>query len=225
MNDIASTLGGHVLADRIASFHQQLAAQAPAAVLETLGREIAGIIASKASAAAPRVGDTAPDFTLPDARGGEVSLARLRARGPVVVTFYRGQWCPYCDLQLRAYQEVLPQLGALGASLVAISPQTPQESLSTSEKRELAFAVLSDRGNEIARRYGLVFRVPDGLDAIHRGFGIDLERSNGDATNELPVPGTFVVNREGRVAFAFVNADYRVRLEPAELLQRVQRLT
>jgi len=117
---------------------------------------------------------------------------------------------------------VLPQIHALGASLVAVSPQTPDESLATAEKKDLAFAVLSDAGNAVARQYGLVFDVPIRLDAIHKAFAIDLARSNGDTSNELPVPGTFIVGRSGRIAFAFVDGDYRVRLEPAELLRQLE---
>src|SRR5438874_389404 len=147
-------------------------------------------------------GGTAPSFTLPDAQGKQVSLDSLLKEGRVVIAFYRGQWCPYCDLQLRAYQEVLPRIKALGANLVAISPQTPDESLSTAEKRKLEFRVLSDAGNKVARGYGLVWKVPAGLDAIQKGFGVNLTKSDGDASNELPVPGTFVLGADGRIALS-----------------------
>lgn len=214
-----------VLADRIAAFDAELARQAPASLLEAVPAAIAEIVSAEAGGNAPRAGAVAPPFTLPDARGGEVSLHDQLERGPVVLAFYRGEWCPYCDLVLRAYQEVLPRIRALGASLIAISPQTPDESLTTAEKKNLAFSVLSDVGNTVARKYGLVFAVSSELDAIHKSFGIDLARSNGDASNELPVPATFIIGKDGRVAFAFVNADYRVRLEPAELLRQLETVT
>lgn len=201
-----------LLADRIAAFHDALAKQAPAELIGTIVAEIDGLVRDGAGASALAVGTQAPLFSLPDARGGDVSLARLTAEGPVVLVFYRGGWCPYCDLQLRAYQEVLPQIRAVGAQMVAVSPQTPDETLTTAEKKELAFPVLSDAGNAVARRFGLVFRVPPGLDAVHRGFGIDRARSNGDASNELPVPAVFVIGRDGRVVFRHVDADYRGRL-------------
>ena len=210
------------LADRIAAFDAELAKQVPATVLEGLRATIAEIAAGDAGRAVPRVGAVAPPFDLPDARGGRVSLREQLERGPVVLTFYRGEWCPYCDLTLRAYQEILPQLRALGASFVAISPQTPDASLSTLEKKQLAFAVLSDTGNNVARQYGLVFEIPAALDAIHQAFGIDLTTSNGDTSNELPVPGTFIIDKEGRIAFVFVDGDYRVRLEPAELVRQLE---
>lgn len=211
-----------MLGDRIAAFHVEMAKQAPAEIVKTIVGEIEGIVRTGVGSKAPRTGDSAPTFTLKDHRGGDVSLQKLLGEGPVVLAFYRGQWCPYCDIQLRAYQEVLPQIRALGANLVAISPQTPDESLSTAEKRNLAFSVLSDVGNKVARSYGLVFKVPAGLDGVHKAFGIDLAKSNGDPSNELPVPGVFVIGRDGRIAFSYVNADYRERLEPAELLRRLE---
>jgi peroxiredoxin len=211
-----------VLTERIAAFDAELAKQAPPVVLQAVQTAIAEIVGNEAGGGALRTGTLAPPFDLPDARGAQVSLHDLLASGPVVLTFYRGAWCPYCDLTLRAYQQVLPQIRALGANLVAVSPQMPDASLATAEKKNLAFAVLSDAGNTLARQYGLVFEVSIRLDAIHKAFAIDLARSNGDTSNELPVPGTFIVGKDGRIAFAFVDADYRVRLEPAELLRQLE---
>jgi peroxiredoxin len=211
------------LGDRVAAFQADLVKQAPDAA-RVFDEEIQALVRGRIGSGAPHVGDRAPTFTLPDARGGEVALERLLRDGPVALVFYRGQWCPYCDLALRAYQEVLPQIRALRATLVAVSPQVPDESLSTAEKRGLAFPVLSDHGNGVARRYGLVFMVSEALDRLHRTFGIDLARSNGDASNELPVPGVFVVARDQRIGFAYVEADYRQRLEPAELLRQLERV-
>lgn len=217
----ASSINERALADSIAAFDTELAEKISATAHTAVGAAIAGIVAGGAGHAALRVGAVAPPFSLPDARGGHLSLHEQLERGPVVLTFYRGGWCPYCDLTLRAYQHALPQIRALGADLVAVSPQTPDGSLSTAETKQLGFAVLSDAGNTVARQYGLVFAVPSALDAIHKGFGIDLAKANGDDANELPVPGTFIVDRDGRIALAFVDADYRVRLEPAELLRQL----
>lgn len=213
-----------LLESRVAAFHAELMTKVPLEVVHTIDGEISAIVRSGAGANAPRVGDVPPAFELPDARGGMLSLAAALKTGHAVVTFYRGQWCPYCDLQLRSYQQILPELRALGTTLIAISPQTPDESLSTAEKRNLEFAVLSDANNRVARAYGLVFELSRALDSVQKGFGVDLQRSNGDASGELPVPGTFIVSREGRVVFRYVNADYRQRLEPAELLRQLQTL-
>jgi peroxiredoxin len=188
--------------------------------VNTINQEIAKINAPRAL----RAGDRAPGFTLPDARGGELSLEAVLKEGPAVIAFYRGQWCPYCDLQLRAYEEALGEIRALGARLIAISPQTEDESAATRDKRGLAFAVLSDRGNAVARSYGVAFGVSPGMDAVHKGFGVDLAKANGDTSNELPVPGVFIVAKDGRIAFAHVDPDFRRRVEPAEIVRQLERL-
>src|SRR5207248_6937010 len=145
------------LADQIVALNDDLARQLPAEVLATFGREIEALARSGIAASGLREGTLAPDFTLPDVHGRAVTLSALLQLGPVVLTFYRGEWCPYCNLQLRAYEAILSQIRALGASLVAVSPQTPDHSLATMEKKGLTFPVLSDAGNEVARRYGLVY--------------------------------------------------------------------
>ena len=167
---------------------------------------------------AKAVGDAAPDFELPDARGGSVTLAGLRSAGPVVLVFYRGAWCPYCNLQLRAFQAALADLRAAGATLVAISPQTPDSSLALAEQAELAFPVLSDVGNGVARRYGLVFALGADDRELHSGVGIDLGAFNGDDSWELPAPAVFVVDAGGIIRYASVAGDYRWRVGPDEVL-------
>lgn len=215
------TTSDHLLREAIALFNAGFAQSSPE-LAKTIDKEIREIIRSGAGSNAPRPGDFAPPFTLPDAQGGQVALHDLLARGALVVVFYRGEWCPYCNLALRAMQQVLRQIQALGANLVAISPQTPDESLTTAEKKGLSFAVLSDAGNRVARSYGLVFKLSHTLDAIQQSFSIDLARSNGNASKELPVPGTFVVGRDGRIVSSFVDADYRLRVEPAEILRQLE---
>jgi peroxiredoxin len=224
MSSTTGPVADHLLGGRIAEFNAALAKQAPVEVVKALVSEIDGVVRSGAGAKAPFAGDKAPPFKLPDALGHQVSLDSLLNEGRVVISFYRGQWCPYCDLQLRAYQEILPQIRALGANLVAISPQTPDESLSTAAKRKLEFRVLSDSGNRVARAYGLVWKVPPGLEAIQRGFGVDLAASNGDTSNELPVPGTFVLGADGRIVLGYANADWRQRLEPAEIIRALENI-
>jgi peroxiredoxin len=212
------------LKDAIAAFQQQMAAHAPPEVLAKIAPELEALARSSYGSASPKVGSKAPEFSLPDARGGEARLADLLARGPVVVTFYRGGWCPFCNLQLRAYQAALPEMVALGATLVAISPQTPDNSLSTAEKAGLAFPVLSDAHNAAARAYGLVFKLSDGLQALQKMFGNEPPKFNGDDSWELPVPGTFVLDRSGVVRLAFVDPDYTKRLEPSAILAALRSL-
>jgi peroxiredoxin len=168
--------------------------------------------------------DEAPDFELPDVKGKTLRLSRLLQAGPVVLTFYRGGWCPYCNLQLRSYQSALPEMEALGARLVAISPQLPDASLSTAEKNELRFDVLSDVGNDVARSYGLVFTLADELRDVMKSKGKALTDINGDDNWELPVPATYVIGRNGKVALAYVDVDYRNRLETEEIVASLKRL-
>lgn len=166
-------------------------------------------------------GDTAPNFTLPKHDGTTWQLSDALKHGPVVLSFYRGGWCPYCNLELRALQSHLPELASAGASLVAVSPQTPDASLSTQEKNELTFGVLSDQGNTVAEQFGLVFELPEELRPIYESFGIDLPASNGDSSFSLPVPATYVIGTDAVVRYAFINVDYRTRAEPSEILQQL----
>lgn len=167
---------------------------------------------------AVQAGETAPGFTLPNARGEAVSLSGLLAKGPVVLTFYRGGWCPYCNLQLRAYQRVLPDIAALGAQLVAVSPEAPDHTLSTAEKNELAFEVLSDVDGDVGHDWRLVYELSDELRGLYAANGMDLARINANGRWELPLPATYVIAPGGRVQLAFVDPEYRRRLEPADIL-------
>lgn len=171
-----------------------------------------------------RVGDLAPDFSLPDATGKTVTLSEELGKGPVILDFYRGGWCPYCNLELRAYQRLLPDIQNAGARLIAISPQTPDSSLSTKEKDELEFAVLSDKDGKVANQYQLVFKLQDYLIELYRQSGIDLEARNGNEKWELPKPATFVLDQKGTVAFAHVSSDYKVRTDPTEVIKIVKSL-
>jgi peroxiredoxin len=184
-------------------------------VMDRAGRELAD--SGQATRALP-VGATAPDFTLPTATGGSVRLGDLLAAGPVVLAFYRGAWCPYCNIALRALQQHHDQITALGARLVAISPQVPDESLSLADKHTLAFDVLSDVGSHVARQYGLAFDLPDDLAAVYDKLGFDLQRVNGGHPRTLPLPATYVIAPDGPIAWSFVNTDYTRRAEPADIL-------
>lgn len=167
-------------------------------------------------------GQQAPDFELPDTDGLPVRLSALVARGPAVVTFFRGGWCPYCSLQLSAYAAMLPGLAALGAGLLAVSPQLPQLSRPLAVRH--AFRVLSDAGSRVGRDYGLVYQLSQALQDVHANSGVVLPDINGDADWQLPVPATFVIEPSGRVALSYVDVDYRSRLDTAEILAAIRSL-
>lgn len=169
--------------------------------------------------AAIAIGQRAPDFELPDARGEAVSLSGLRAKGPVVVTFYRGSWCPYCNLQLRALQARLTDIRALGADLVAISPQKPDESLTQTERDALEFTVLSDQDARVAAQYGVAWEVPKLiLEHMRKDRNLDLAEINNGNGSVLPIPATFVLGPDGVVAWRYVDVDYRTRAEPEDVV-------
>jgi peroxiredoxin len=169
------------------------------------------------------VGVAAPDFTLPDAHGNPVTLSRRREDGPVVLSFYRGDWCPICNVQLRVLQRHLPDIEALGASLLAVSPQAPDRSMSFAEKLELGFDVLSDLDQEVAAAYLIRFPLGQSLREIYEQF-LPLPDMNADRSWNLPVPATFVVDRHGVIRARHVDADYRHRMEPEEILAALREL-
>ena len=173
----------------------------------------------------PKVGDAAPDFTLPSATGGSLRLRDQLARGPIILAFYRGGWCPYCNLQLRAYQREMTRIRELNGSLLAISPQTPDNSLDTAQKNTLAFDVVSDVGSHVAKAYGLAFQMPDELQCIYESRNINLPKFNGGDDWTLPIPATFLVNREGRIVLSHVDVDYRTRLDPEDVIAALQLLS
>lgn len=206
------------LEQQLAAFKAEFARTVPAARVALYEAKIEELRARFALEAAVGVGDESPDFVLPDIHGERVSLVDLLRRGPVIVSFYRGGWCPYCNIQLRAYQAVLPQITALGARLVAISPQRPDGSLSTAEANALTFDVLSDVGNHAARRFGLVYALPEELRQALRSNNKALPAINGDESWELPVPATYVIAPDRQIALAHIDVDYRKRLEPEAIL-------
>jgi peroxiredoxin len=190
---------------------------APAGLAQTFADGIQAVRETGLTETALGVGDTIPVFILRDHHGRRVNSSSILRRGPLVLTWYRGAWCPYCNIHLRAYQEMLPEIKARGAELVAISPQTPDHSSSTAEKLDLEFIVLSDPGNRIARRFGIVYALPPAVRAVYEQK-IGLAQYNGDDAYELPLAATYVVDSDGVIRYAFLDADYHKRAEPAAVL-------
>jgi peroxiredoxin len=167
-------------------------------------------------------GAQAPEFELADGDGKVFRSAAALARGRLVISFYRGRWCPYCVAELESLRDVLPEIEAAGASLVAISPQTQKQTYFTADQHELHFTVLSDPGNAVARQFGLVYRLPQELERLYRTIFINLPLANGDQSWELPLPASYILDRDGTVLYAFADADHMRRAEPAELVERLR---
>ncbi len=204
---------------------QEFLAKVPADVAGKLDAGVERLMGSGLAEGAFGVGRKVPDVTMPNAMGQPVSLYEKLKDGPVVLTFYRGSWCSFCDLQLRAYGAMVPVLKEMGVQLIAVSPEqlpeAPDESLSIKQKAALGFEVLSDYHNQTARRLGLVYQVDEELREIYRGFGFDLEKINQDTSWSLPLTGTFVIDESGEIVWSYVNADYRKRAEPSDIVDAV----
>ena len=197
----------------------------PKRALKIMDAATAELLNNSVASHALQPGDIAPDFILPDTDGRAVRLYTELARGPVVMVFYRGGWCPYCKIHLRGFQKSLPKLKAAGAQVVAISPQLPDQSLTTQEKDKLAFPVLSDVGLNTARAFGVAFELPKTLLDLYADFGHPLENFNGvEGGEELPLAATFVIRADRTIAYAHVEADYTRRSEPLEVLNLVREL-
>ncbi|OAH10366.1 peroxiredoxin-like family protein [Streptomyces jeddahensis] len=206
------------------TFFEARQQQIPAEIREIMRRAGQELADSGQVDRALTVGAEAPRFSLPSATGQTLALGDLLADGPVVLTFYRGAWCPYCNIALRSLQQHHDAITARGARLVAVSPQIPDESLSLVEKHDLAFDVLSDLGSETAKQYGLAFDLPDDLAAVYDKLGFELQRVNDGHPRTLPLPATYVIDRDGTIRWAFVNTDYTTRAEPADILAALDAL-
>lgn len=197
----------------------------PAAVHEPMRRATAELIQSGIARDALGVGDLAPVFELPNADGQPILSVDALARGPLVLTFYRGFWCPYCNLELESLEAALPAITERGATLVAISPQTTANSRRAIREKGLSFDILSDFGNQVAAYFGLRFRLPDYLIELYRdGFSNDLTATNGEPSWTLPMPARFIIDTTGVIAYAEVSPDYTKRPDPSELLPILDQL-
>lgn len=200
-------------------FRTEFLASLPKDIAEVIEVDVERHIAAGLEEQAIQVGDYIPSFELRNAVGETVDTDELLAEGPMVISFYRGSWCPYCNIQLKAYQDILPEIKELGAQLVAISPADPDDSVSLIEKHQLEYEVLSDSNNDVARKFGLAFKLGDDLMGAYKKLGLDLEDFYGKENLELPMPGTFIVNSDGLVLEAQVNYDFTKRMDPEKILE------
>jgi peroxiredoxin len=197
----------------------------PHSVIETMHRATAELIASGAASRAKKAGDIAPSFSLKDPEGNVVSSNELLKKGPLVVSFYRGVWCPYCNMELQALEAAKPQFDKYGASLVAISPQTAPNSRKSMRQNKLSFPILSDVKGKVGAAFGLRFELPEYLVELYRGLKNDLPAFNDDPNWTLPMPARYVIGQDGTILYSEVNPDYTHRPEPEDMIPVLQRAT
>ncbi len=210
------------LREILAERKEEIARYVPADVQAVHARAVAGLKAQGLAACALKVGDKSPSFELPDHNGQLVSSADLLAKGRLVLCFIRGRWCPFCVGQMEAMSSIAAEIEAAGASLVAVSPQTEKQAFFMNDQHKLAFPLLVDTHNQLARQFGLVYRVPEEQQGLYRSTFVNLPFANGDSSWELPIPATFVIDRDGTFLFASANEDYTERPEPLEILLVVE---
>ncbi len=201
-----------------------VAREASTGVLQVLQHFTEEVKSKDYPARSLQVGDVAEDFVLQDTRGQLVSLYALLSAGPVVLSFYRGGWCPYCHTTLRALRYALAEIELSGAQLLAISPEKPENMQRTIDKNKLDFRMLSDVNSQVARAFGIALTLPDYMTAFYRSFGLNLSRYNADVTARLPLPATYIIDTQYTVRYAFVDASYTQRAEPEEIIETLQSL-
>ncbi|HHC78977.1 MAG TPA: AhpC/TSA family protein [Flavobacteriia bacterium] len=210
------------LKKELSDFAQQMSQQAPSEILQTMGEEIGKLSQSNIVENALSKGAKAPDFTLENSDGKQVSLSGLLEKGNVVLSFNRGNWCPFCNLEFKALQESISEIKNAGANLVVISPQLPIFSRELKQKNGFEYDILYDKGNEVAKQFRIAFALPEPLRPIHDAFGMDIPAHNGDTGFELPLAATYVIHKNGTIAYAYLNANWMERAEPEEFLVALQ---
>lgn len=213
------------LATVLSNAHQQLRGSLDTGTLALFDQSIAELANSEITDQSLQVGDQVANFALSNIADHTIELYQLLAQGSVVVSFFRGTWCPFCNLELQGLEQAFPAIQSLGATLIAISPQKQRYSLATVEKHQLTFDILNDRGNQVARQFGIVYQLPEYLRPVFEQGGFPLPRYNGDESFELPIPATFVVDQEGKITYAFASPDYTQRADPIEVVTTLRKAT
>ncbi len=207
---------------QIDAYNVQKEAKLPGDVLALMAQTNEELIAQHIKNNALQVGAKVSNFSLNNHSAEQVELADLLNNGPVIISFYRGNWCPYCNLELKALNDHLSEFKTHNAQLIAISPQLPDETLSSAQKNALEFDVLSDINNKVAEQFGLLFTLDERIVALYSQFGIDFEKYYGNKSYTLPLPATYVINQKGIITYAFLNEDYTLRAEPTDVLAALE---
>lgn len=209
----------NVLAKQIEQLNQELSSQLPQEIMEAFGKSIDDLKTKGIDKKSIQIGDKMPEFSLPNAVGNRISSGEILRNGKIILAFYRGSWCPYCNLELRFLQENLSGIKDKNAVLIAISPQSPDHSLTMVEKNNLEFEVLTDVNNDFAKKLGIVFQLQDFVLPYYKNLGIDLLAFNKSDENTLPVPAVFVVDENNVVVYKFLDVNYMSRIDVEELIQ------
>ena len=219
----AGASAANSLTEDLDRFVKQYLETAPDEVQKDFSRGINELSDSGILDNATNVGEYAPEFDLPNAIGEQISLYDSLQKGPVVLVWYRGGWCPYCNLQLQHIQSKLAEIQAAGGQVIAISPELPDMTMTTKERHMLEFQVLSDIDNKVADKYKLAYTVPNYV-VDHYDLSVKLNDHNGNESNRLPLAVTYVINTDGKVAYAFLDADYKNRASPEEIISVLKTL-
>lgn len=212
------------LQDQLDAFKEGFKTQAPAAAFDAFARSTQELIDSGQAERTMKAGDAAPDFTLTDQDGKRVTLSDLLEKGPAVVSFYRGVWCPYCNIELKALEAARGEIEGRGASLVAISMQGASDSRKSQRDNGLSFPILTDESGALAERFGIRWSLQDYAVPIHEDFGVNLPRIHGDGLWNLPMPARYVIDIDGTIAYSAVNPDYTRRPDPSDLFPVLDKL-
>lgn len=216
------------LADQIQTYMEQQSKQKNAHKFSAEDKAIMEKAAADLAKTMPnpglKVGEIAPDFSLPNVYGTQIQLSSLLKKGPVIINFYRGAWCPFCNLELRSLKQNLPNFKKYGATLISITPQKPDKSLEQVKKDKFPFDILSDLDSSVIKKYKLFFTLPPKLVALYKKLGLDLEVFNGKGRNELPIPGTYVIDKKGIIRAVYANTDYTKRMEPQAIIDALKKL-
>jgi peroxiredoxin len=225
LEESSGTADTRSLAEVFAERKQLIAKYVPADIRAIHERVIGELQDSGIAERSLQSGAKSPEFVLPDHNGNLVHSSDLLRRGRLVICFFRGRWCPFCVGQVEAMNSLVPEFQKLGASLVAISPQTKHQSFLMADQHRLRFPLLCDSGNSVAKQSGLVYRVPEYQQEVYRSAFVNLPFANGDSSWELPIPATYIIERDSKILYAMANPDYTRRPEPGEILQLLSQLS
>ena len=213
------------LQDKLDAFKADFEAnQAPPEAVEAFHRSNQELVDNGHAERALKAGDRAPEFTLTDSDGNSVSSRELLTKGPLVLTFYRGVWCPYCNLELQALEEVVDDIKSRGATLLAVSPQNAVNSRKSQRQNKLSFPILTDQNGDLAEQFGLRWTLQPYLVDVFKMFQVELPVFHDDDKWTLPMPARYVIAQDGAIAYAEVNPDYTRRPEPSDLFPVLDQL-